>query len=161
MSIAKIEITCTECGRTFTHRKECRNRSEADSYEAWAGQNIDTCPECWRKIQANQNAAALAVVLKRYGIRLPDLSGESDKQIDYAGSVRARYLCADLRQVERYCKVMSALNDPEQAAKFARICEENGISVEEGIKQNIHALRLEKINLMMTATEAGMILDAK
>lgn len=161
MAIAKVEITCKVCGCSFTYRKECYNRRQADEHEVWAISNVDTCPECRKKAMAKQQSSGLEAILSRYSIQLPVISGVSDKQINYADSVRGRYLSSDLAKVEKYCKIMQALNDPAQAAAFAGMCDENGITVDEGIKQNMQAMQLGKVMLMMTATEARTILDAK
>lgn len=161
MAVAKIEVTCKTCGCTFNHRKECRNRREADSYESWAAANIDTCPECLRKQHAERQAATVAAVLEKYGFQLPELTGASDKQIAYAQSVRERYLAENISRIEGYHKVQQLLKETEQFANFARICEEHGMTVEEGIRQNMDAMRLTTVELMLTSTVAKDILDAK
>lgn len=159
MAIAKIEITCAKCGNTFIHRKECHNRREADSYETWAANNIDTCPECNRKQKADKKAAALAAALEKYGFQLPELIGASDKQIAYAANVRERYLADNISRIDGYHKVLQLLNDAEQLDNFARRCEEHGLTTEEGIRQSMEARGLITVKLMLTATTAREILD--
>lgn len=161
MAIVKMEIICRECGNTFTHRKECRNRREADNYETWAASHIDTCPECLRKNHAAQQAAALATALEKYGFQLPELTGASDKQIAYAQSVRERYLAENISRIAGYHKVQQLLNDAEQVANFASVCEEHGMTVEEGIRQNMMAMGLTTVQLMLTSTSAREILDCR
>lgn len=161
MAIAKVEITCKDCGRTFTHRKECYNRREAEEYEAWAIRNIDTCLGCKKKAMDAQQMESLDAILTKYGAQLPAINGVSEKQIKYAEDMRIRYLASELGKVEKYCRVMQTLNDPERAAKFAGICSENGITVEDAIRQSMQAMYLDKVMLMMTETEARMILDKK
>lgn len=56
MAQAYIICTCTTCGKEFTKTKTCKNRSEADSFEKWAKENIDTCPDCYKKIRRKQEA---------------------------------------------------------------------------------------------------------
>lgn len=161
MAIAKIEITCTKCGNTFVHRKECFNRREADSYESWAVNHIDTCPDCYRKQKAAQKAATLAAALEKFGFQLPELTGASDKQIAYAVSVRERYLADNISCIEDYHKVQQILNDAEQVANFARVCEEHGMTVEEGIRQNMEDMGLTTVQMMLTSTSAREILDSR
>ena len=84
MAIAKIELTCRCCGKTFTMRKECHNRTEADSFETWAKQNIDMCLKCRDE---KLRSAELASVAETIG-ELPALTG-SVKQISWASSIRA------------------------------------------------------------------------
>lgn len=160
MAIAKIEITCTKCGNTFIHRKECWNRREADSYESWAISNIDTCPECYRKQKADHKAANLAAALEKFGFQLPELTGASDKQIAYAVSVRERYLADNISRIEGYHKVQQLLNDADQVANFARICEERGMTIEDGIRQNMEAMGLTTVQKMLKSTSAREILDS-
>ena len=161
MAIAKITITCSECGCTFTHRKECFNRRDADNYESWAVNHIDTCPECHRKQKAAQKAAILAAELEKHGFHLPELTGASNKQIAYAQSVRERYLADNLSCIEGYYKVQQLLNDAEQVANFACICEEHGMTVEDGIQQNMQAMGLTTVQMMLTSTSAREILDSR
>lgn len=159
MAIAKIEITCSTCGKTFEHRKECHSRREADSYESWATAHITTCPECSRKERQERDAAALQAKLEELGISLPTIEGVSDKQIAYAQSVRERYLAGHLNLLSDYGKVHQLLNDPEQLAAYARSCEEHGITLDEGIQQNLEYLRLTKVHLLVTSASAREILD--
>lgn len=79
MARAKITLTCHDCGNRFEHIKFCRNRTDADSYEEWASENVTQCPTCYR-------AAQLAMKLK--GLDLPEITGKSDKQIAYAKKLR-------------------------------------------------------------------------
>lgn len=161
MAIAKIEITCTECGNTFTHRKECRNRTEADNYEAWASSHITTCPECSRKQYKARMASALQAKLDELGFVLPTIEGASEKQVAYAMSVRERYLADNLSRVEGYHKVQQLLKDEAQVATFAERCKEHGMTLEEGIRNNMEAMHLTTVQLMLTSTSAREILDAK
>ena len=49
MAKARAICICSTCGKEFTKTKQCKNRAEADSFEQWAKENIDTCPDCYRK----------------------------------------------------------------------------------------------------------------
>lgn len=159
MAIAKITLTCTECGKTFEHRKECRNRADADSHEAWAKENIDLCPACYRAQQQQRAQAAVLAALESHGITLPQLTGASDKQIAYAQSVRIRTLADSLSMLDAYVsfqdKAQTASADPE----FAKQCEAHGLSVAEAITQARHARCLDKLHLALTAATARDILD--
>ena len=51
MSIAKIILVCSSCGKTFEARSTQRNTAAARSWEAWArehmaSENMEICPEC-------------------------------------------------------------------------------------------------------------------
>lgn len=57
MAKAVAICTCSTCGKEFTKSKICRNRTEADNFEKWAEENIDTCPVCYRKFMREKEAA--------------------------------------------------------------------------------------------------------
>lgn len=160
MAIASITITCATCGKEFEHRKVCHNRSEADNYVRWAADHIDTCPTCRAKQAAEQMADKLSTVLAKCGYQLPELTGASDKQIAYAAKVRERYLAQHLGCIEKYHKVQQRLNDAEYAANYARLCAEHGITVEDAIRENMEAMNLTTVQLMLTSTSAREILDS-
>lgn len=106
MALAKITITCTECGREFDHRKQVRNTTEAEKYEAWAAENVTMCPECYRKqMQADKDANNAAAVSDALSINMPELCG-TDKQIAWAMSIRSSKLAniinsAQIRDTDR------------------------------------------------------------
>lgn len=117
MARAKINLTCHDCGRKFEHIKFCNNRSDADSYEAWAVENVTQCPTCYQ-------AALLAQKLK--GLDLPAITGKSDKQIAYAKKLRDKaaadsYIKTLIPGATSYmekCRAQVA-NDPNVAAMLA------------------------------------------
>lgn len=160
MAKVKLTLTCTECGNEFEHVHFCRNSAEADNYETWAAKNITICPDCYKRQLAAQKTAKCDAALEKYGFTLPELTGASEKQIAYAKKVRVQYLADNLSSIERYSKVQQVLNDAEQIAKFARVCEEHGMTVEEGIRQNVKAMGLTTVQLMLTSTSAREILDS-
>lgn len=52
---AYVICTCTTCGKEFSKTRTCKNRSLADSYEKWAKNTINTCPDCFIKKEAEKN----------------------------------------------------------------------------------------------------------
>ncbi|MBR3795720.1 MAG: hypothetical protein IKK34_06795 [Clostridia bacterium] len=156
MAIAKVDITCKDCGCTFTHRKSCHSRPEADDYERWASRNITICPECNHK----HRVAAMVDTLKQHGFALPELTGVSDKQIAYAQSVRERYLLDNLNRVDKYRRFQGRLNDAEQMAQLAQVCTEQGTTVEDAINEYKRSMGFDTMQIMLTSANAGEILDA-
>ncbi len=159
MAIASVKITCTTCGKTFEHRKECHNRTEANEYESWAENHIDTCPECRRKQIADEKSALLNTVLGEYDLSLPELDGVSEKQISYAVSVRNRYLSGDIVAVKRYGKGMLQFSDNAYMQEFERECAKHGMTAEEGIAYSIKEAGLDTIHFLLTSTSAADVLD--
>lgn len=117
MARAKITLTCHDCGNQFEHIKFCNNRKDADSYEAWASENVTQCPTCYR-------AAQLARKLE--GLNLPEITGKSDKQIAYAKKLRdnaaadsyIKMLIPKAADYMEKCRYQVA-NDPNVAAMVA------------------------------------------
>ena len=90
MALAKVMCKCAACGNEFEFRKKLRNRKEADSFEAWAVENITECFDCRQKRrQAEREQENLKAAAKAKEIGLPELKG-STKQIDWAESIRMK-----------------------------------------------------------------------
>lgn len=159
MAIAKITLTCTECGKTFEHRKECRNRADADSHEAWARENIDLCPDCYRAQQQRIAQAAVLAALESHSITLPQLTGASDKQIAYAQSVRIRALADSISRLDTYVKFRAHAAKVSADPEFAKQCEARGMSVAEAYVKSLRLHCLDRLHLALTATTARDILD--
>lgn len=87
MAKAKATCTCKTCGATFTRETIKRNRSEADSWEAWAAENIDTCPSCYRAEKKQKEAERVAARSQQ----LPQLQG-SEKQVAWANTIRDKII---------------------------------------------------------------------
>lgn len=47
MAKATANCKCATCGAEFTRTKTCQNRSDANSWEAWAEDHFDECPTCY------------------------------------------------------------------------------------------------------------------
>lgn len=110
MAIAKAICTCKICGEKFAIQVTKRNRAEADSFEAWAAENIDVCRECERKAEFEH--------AKQETESLPELTG-SEKQIAWATKIRADFF----RQVRQ------KMEETEAAGKtvgenYKRVVEE-------------------------------------
>lgn len=159
MAIASITVTCSTCGNSFTHRKECRNRREADSYESWASNHISECPSCARDRCKAEASRKLADKLSELGRILPMIEGVSDKQIAYAENVREKYLAARLDDVTCYHKGMQQLQNPDAMAATLSAYEEAGISLEEGIAHDLKEIGLYGVHIALTSTSARDILD--
>ena len=159
MSLAAIDLTCSTCGNSFTHRKECRNRREADSYVAWASTHISECLSCARDRRKAEASRKLADNLSELGMILPMIEGVSDKQIAYAETVREQYLAARLDDVTLYHKGMQQLQDPDAMAATLSACKEAGLSLEEGIAHDLKTIGLYGIHIALTSTSAREILD--
>lgn len=87
MAMAEVELVCSTCGKTFTHRKKRYNRADADQYEEWARAHIDTCPDCFRAKQQKEKELEAAA----RSSQLPQLQG-SEKQVAWANTIRDKMI---------------------------------------------------------------------
>lgn len=87
MAKARVTCTCKTCGATFTKETIKRNRAEADSWEAWAAENIDICPDCYRAEKKQKEAERVAARSQQ----LPQLQG-SEKQVAWANTIRDKMI---------------------------------------------------------------------
>lgn len=157
MAVIKMELTCRECGKTFTHRRECHTRAEADGYEAWAKGNIDLCPDCRRKQQREARVAANVAMLAKYGMSLPAITEGTEKQVAYDNSLRADYI-ANSGDAESYCSVVATLRDQRERAE--QQAAEQGRTLADVWAEYISRPQIHKIHTALTSTSAREIIDA-
>lgn len=109
MPRAKIELTCKYCGDKFTHIKDgLENANKVKSYETWAKEHINTCPECFKTIRCDEVKKEQDEILK--GIKLPKLEG-SEKQVTWAESIRRKGVSGVLSMQEADVRFISKLQD--------------------------------------------------
>lgn len=154
MAKATAHCTCKTCGTEFTKEKVCGNRTDADNWERWAENNIDTCPDCYKKEMAAKNITNLEKILKENGIELPVISGVSDKQIAYADSLRRRVI---LNQRDYIAPLLSCVNNP---AETKQVAMENNITEDEVIKRILKYYHIEDLYVALYATDAHSIIDS-
>lgn len=99
MAKATAICTCKKCGATFEKTTFKRNRREADSWEEWAVNTFDTCPECEHEENAKR-AAAIAEEAKANG--LPALTG-TPKQVVWAEQLRSTKM-EEFQKISEYAK---------------------------------------------------------
>lgn len=156
MARAIANCKCEKCGETFEKIAFKYNRTEADKWQAWAEENCTICPDCWRKLQQEEDASKAAEIIERFN--LPEITGKSDKQIKYASDLRNKLL-AQKESAERLAGIVRFLNDEkcrEDAAK-------QGMSIEEYAEKQ--AARAWVINgkalcIILRTGEARDIIDA-
>lgn len=110
MAKARAMCTCERCGATFTKTVDKPNRAQADSWIAWAEQNIRVCPACYRAEKAAEAAAEIDKAKAEIG--LAELEG-SPKQIAWAADIRGKFIVASAERLAR-------INDAEATARPAR-----------------------------------------
>lgn len=88
MAKAIAVCTCTTCGKTFEKTSVRSNRRDADSWEAWASNTFDECPDCYKLRKQQERELANKRAKERASeLGLPELFG-SEKQIAWATKIR-------------------------------------------------------------------------
>ena len=88
MAKATAQCTCKTCGKVYTATKICQNRADADSWEQWATEHYDECPECYKaRQQAERETANEKAAQESRAVGWPELSG-SPKQVAWATTIR-------------------------------------------------------------------------
>lgn len=102
MSRVKMVLKCEHCGKTFEHIHMCRNSTEAGTYEAWARENITTCPDCYAAQKRAHQLDAVSGYMSSFSEQhpLPQITGVSEKQIAYASSLREKFIRDDLLKIQ-------------------------------------------------------------
>ena len=125
MAWATAECKCKKCGRTFFKEGSGSNRAAADEWKEWAESHYTLCSECWHKGQAEIAAESAA----KYDDRLPEISGVSEKQIDYARNLRDKFVAKRPERVDYMLKLLESYKttkadeikaEAEQAGKTVR-----------------------------------------
>lgn len=110
MAKATATCTCERCGATFTKTVDKPNRSQADSWIAWAELNIRVCPACYKTEKAAEAAAEIAKANAEIG--LAQLEG-TPKQIAWAADIRDKFIVASAEK-------LAEVNRADEKARLAR-----------------------------------------
>lgn len=162
MAVAKVICTCDTCGKEFEYRRKgLANRAAADSFEEWAKDHINECPDCRakRKLEeAKAQAVEDAKLVENYDITLPELKG-SEKQIKWATDIRAKFLAEtikdkiyDVKKVQSY----AMKNIPDD---FKKQLNDQGMTVDEYLEAMKKKSYIKKIMIMTTESSASEIID--
>jgi ribosomal protein L34E len=151
MNMAKAIATykCPDCGATVERRIDGFNRRDANSKKEWAEAHPLLCADCYRK-QQREAAAALS---------LPTIHGVSEKQVEYATDLRAKFVAQHEKTV---ADAIATRDDPDKQAAIAAAAEKAGMTIEEFIRQNLDKFPykwLYAAYVVSTATEARDIID--
>lgn len=160
MAKATAHCMCERCGKAFVSVKTCYNRREADNYEDWAAYNITVCPDCYRAEMAEKKAAEIEgrkEALK--DLTLPVIEGVSEKQKNYAESLRSKILYGDNQIIDKL-DLMRNLLDNINLDKVDDICKATGETREEVIVKSIKHYGLDKIYVALHYRRASDIIKA-
>lgn len=114
MAKAIAYCTCEKCGEEFVKENRLMSRAAADSWTEWAEANVTLCPKCWGKAKHEQDTERYEALKDE--LRLPKITGKSERQIAFANDLRVRCVARNagrLREVRREIDGVSA----EEVAK--------------------------------------------
>lgn len=113
MAISQIEVVCEHCGKKFTHRHKCYNRSAAVSYSEWAKENVTICPDCYKEIQRETERRHIEELTRDMPITA-ELTG-TEKQIKWANDIRKKAvsLVADKKPKQAFWDAVNSKTSAE------------------------------------------------
>lgn len=159
MAIARVECTCSACGKAFEVRRQCANRRDAMHYESWAADNRSFCNACYAEAMAKRKEREVSDKLGEWGLTLPTIKGVSGKQVAYAVNVRARYLGKRLlTDVAACAECLIRIRDDRESleAEFSAL----GITLEEAWARALaEHISLKLANIALTCESAREIID--
>lgn len=147
MARAIATCTCKHCGKTFEKVKFCANRTEADSFEAWAKDNCNECPDCFKARMQKMDDEFYA----KY--QLPEIKGVSEKQVAYAESLRKKLIVsykADSNFLDRIPKIVKDL----ESDKFKEVADAHFDGDIEKAKTAYFSTRKSTYCLVVAFTES-------
>lgn len=148
MARSKLTLTCQTCGQEFERITFHRNRSDANQYDDWARENITECPDCYnRRLYAEQDAI----------YHFPPITGVSNKQIQYAETVRTRYVAQNTNQLTQAAEKIKAIN-PDYIRQYA---ESHECTEEYTRRFFFKKLHLLHAYIILTSGKATDILDSR
>ncbi len=83
MAKAVAVCRCRICGQEFKKEAFKYNRREADSWKAWAEENINTCPACYRKEKSMTEKDGRKVIRVHYADYKANYDFSNIKTVDY------------------------------------------------------------------------------
>lgn len=153
MAKAIAYCKCEKCGREFTKENRFQSRGLADSWTEWAEANVTLCPKCWGQAMRERDE-------KRYDalkdeLRLPEITGKSEKQIAFANDLRIRCVA---RNAERLKEVRKEI-DSVSAEEVAKVMAEKKTD-EDGAMRKIFARKLRyDYYVVLTANNASELIN--
>lgn len=156
MAIARFTLTCPTCGQEFEVRKQCTNRKAADSYEDWAKAYPYDCPECYKKAKKADAEAKAAKVTAH--IAMPEITGVSEKQIQFATDLRTKYLTSDHPVYDFWDKLIDSIRNGNFAKKIEKDTQD-GTSTAEAIYNFLERAGMQVLVILHATPDANDIIE--
>ena len=153
MAKAIAYCKCEKCGKEFVKENRFQGRDLADNWTKWAEANVTLCPKCWGQAMRERDE-------KRYDalkdeLRLPEITGKSEKQIAFANDLRIRCVA---RNAERLKEVRKEI-DSVSAEEVAKVMAEKKTD-EDGAMRKIFARKLRyDYYIVLTTNNASELIN--
>ena len=157
MAIASIEITCKKCGKKFEHRATKHSRKEANDYEAWARNYVDTCPECYKAEMREAETKRGEEVSKKF--HLPEITEGTEKQIKFASDLRARFILRNQEDVAGMAEALEYLADDSKLEELSGECGKSVDDIRAELEKDINDKLWRKVKVVLVSTSARQLID--
>mgnify|MGYP000106753968 CR=1 FL=1 len=154
MAKAIATYKCPDCGATVERRIDGFNRRDADSKKEWAEAHPLLCADCYRKHQRKQQREAAAA------LSLPTIHGVSDKQVEYATDLRAKFVAQHEKTV---ADAIATRDDPDKQAAIAAAAEKEGMTIADFARAALNKYPynyLYEAYICVNSNDAREIIDA-
>lgn len=149
-----VTLTCCECGKEFEYTFYCQSRKECDSYGAYLKHSDRACKACYAAEMARKRDDAFAEFCKDFP--LPEIEAVSDKQRDYAASLRRRYIQTNMHNAKNAASFIRRINPATVAAGMA----ETGMDRDAYILASFAEVGYAQEYITLTESSARKLIDS-
>lgn len=148
MAKAVAYCTCKKCGEEFVKENRLMSRSAADSWTEWAEANITLCPKCWGKARREQDEERYEALKNE--LRLPEITGKSEKQIAFANDLRVRCVARNTKRLREVRREIDGVS----AEEVAKVMAEKKTD-EDGALRKIFDRRMQYAHYVVLTTSSA------
>ena len=154
MAKAIAYCKCEKCGEEFVKENRLRNRSYANHWTEWVEANITLCPKCWRK--AEQEKAEKRYDELKDELRLPEITGKSEKQIAFANDLRVRYVAQHAEELREMRRMIDNVN----TEAVAKVMASEGVDEDGAMRKAFEGMpSMHTRYIVLTASSARELID--
>lgn len=154
MAKAIAYCTCEKCGETFTRENVLQNRSDANRWAEWAEANITLCPKCWGKAQREQERGCYEAL--KGELRLPEITGKSDKQVAFARDLRVRYVAQHAEELREMRRKIDNVN----TEAVAKVMAAEGVDEDGAMRKAFEGMpSMHTRYIVLTTSSARELID--
>lgn len=154
MAKAVAHCTCERCGEEFVKENRLMSRSAAGNWTEWAEANITLCPKCWRK--AEQEKAEKRYDELKDELRLPEITGKSERQIAFANDLRVRYVAQHAEELREMRRKIDNVN----TEAVAKVMAAEGVDEDGAMRKAFEGMpSMHTRYIVLTTSSARELID--